>query len=208
MKRFILLLPLALLAAFGLVRFSASAEPRKAGAAALPSCPVMGEPVNLYVRAETKDGPVYFCCAECIERFEEKPDKYSKAVSEQRKALAALPKVQVACPISGKAVNPKLSVEAGGQRVFVCCEMCVEPLRKDFDKYKTKLLGSYTYQTICPVGGEPINPGSSMDMGKGQTVYFCCDECKAKFQAEPAKYKARLAEQGYRLSLPKKKSKP
>ena len=49
-------------------------------------------------------------------------------------------------------------------------------------------------QKVCPVSGEPLG-----DMGKpikvtaeGENVFLCCTGCKADFEAEPAKYLAKV----------------
>ena len=46
-------------------------------------------------------------------------------------------------------------------------------------------------QTICPVMGEPINQSIFVEH-QGKKVYFCCDDCKAKFLADPEKYIVKL----------------
>ena len=46
-------------------------------------------------------------------------------------------------------------------------------------------------QTICPVMENPINEQYFTEH-KGQKVYFCCPECKEKFEADPEKYIAKL----------------
>ena len=46
-------------------------------------------------------------------------------------------------------------------------------------------------QTICPVMGGAINKALFTEY-KDKKVYFCCPECKAKFEAEPEKYIAKL----------------
>lgn len=46
-------------------------------------------------------------------------------------------------------------------------------------------------QTTCPVMGGPINKDIFVEY-KGKKVYFCCPDCKAKFEAEPEKYIAKL----------------
>jgi YHS domain-containing protein len=200
-------IPLILAAAAGLFigLFSASAEPNKDEKKAMPECPVMGEPINLFVKTDTKDGPVHFCCGHCIEKYTANPAKYAKKVEAQRKALEALPRMQVTCPVSGEPVDPKVSFERDGKKVYACCPKCIEPMKKDFAKYQARLSGSYTYQTKCPVSGEDISPKSFADFGSGQRVYFCCDKCKTRFQAEPAKFSGSLKDQGYELDLPKKK---
>ncbi len=45
--------------------------------------------------------------------------------------------------------------------------------------------------TKCPVGGEDIDKEVST-LYKGKTVYFCCDKCIEKFNAEPEKFVAKL----------------
>jgi YHS domain-containing protein len=47
-------------------------------------------------------------------------------------------------------------------------------------------------QTMCPVmDGNKIDKNVFVEY-KGKKVYFCCPECKAKFQANPEKYLANL----------------
>ncbi len=47
-------------------------------------------------------------------------------------------------------------------------------------------------QTTCPVmEGNKINKNVFVEY-KGKKVYFCCEDCKAKFLAEPEKYAAKL----------------
>jgi YHS domain-containing protein len=46
-------------------------------------------------------------------------------------------------------------------------------------------------QTICPVTGNPIDKSVFVEY-KGKKVYFCCPDCKAKFNADPEKYIAKL----------------
>jgi YHS domain-containing protein len=180
------------------------AEPAKeAKAAKLPLCPIMDEPVNFYVHAETKDGPVYFCCKKCIADFEKEPAKYSSKVEAQRKALHELASVQVACPISGHAVDGKTTVEEKGHTIGFCCKRCPAEFKKDPAKYHSKLMAGFTYQTMCPVGGEKIDASASTEID-GQKVYFCCKKCIKEFEADPAKYAPKLEEQGYHLRLPKK----
>jgi YHS domain-containing protein len=47
-------------------------------------------------------------------------------------------------------------------------------------------------QTTCPVmDGNPIDKNVFVKY-KGKKVYFCCNECKAKFEANPEKYISKL----------------
>jgi YHS domain-containing protein len=46
-------------------------------------------------------------------------------------------------------------------------------------------------QTICPVMGNPIDKDVFVEY-EGKKVYFCCPDCKAKFNADSEKYIAKL----------------
>ncbi len=46
-------------------------------------------------------------------------------------------------------------------------------------------------QTTCPVMGGAIDKAVFVEY-QGKKVYFCCPACKPKFEAEPAKYVAKL----------------
>ena len=48
-----------------------------------------------------------------------------------------------------------------------------------------------TEQTICPVMGGPINKTIFTEY-KDKKVYFCCEPCKEKFEANPEQYIAKL----------------
>ena len=177
----------------------------KAEQPALPKCPVSGETANLYVSTTTDDGPVYFCCSDCIAKFKADPKKYAEKVAAQREALKKLPRVQVTCPISGKPVSDKSFVEKDGQKVYFCGDGCKAKYEADPAAFKAKLEGCYTYQTRCPVMGGEINPTAFTDLPSKQRVYFCCMACEKKLLAEPEKYAPKLAAQGYKIDVEKVK---
>ncbi len=116
-------------------------------------------------------------------------------------------KPQTACPVTGKAIDPKTSphVDWEGQRVYVADKAAGDAFRKDPETYFAKIekdgVALQNIQTTCPVSGEKLEGG---DMGepvsvayKGRTVRFCCSMCPPKFAKDPAKYLATLpGEQG------------
>ena len=168
-----------------------------AGNPALPNCPVMGEPIDFSVTTDTADGPLYFCCKMCIKKLKDDPAKYADGVAKQRKILAALPKVQVTCPVTGEPVDGKSFVEIKGKKILTCCKMCNAKLEANPDKYKSAIAASYTYQAKCPVMGGEIDPSVSTTLKSGEKVYFCCKRCIAPFNSDPAKYAPNLSAQGY-----------
>lgn len=162
-------------------------------------CPVTGEAANLTVSADTPDGPLFFCCKGCVKKYEGDPGKYKVGAIEQRRTLAALPRIQVTDPVNGKPVDPGISLEKDGRAVRFSSEESKAAYQQDPGKYKAKLESSYTWQTICPVMHEEIDPEVFADTTSGQRVYFCCQSCIKDFFAEPAKMSDELAKQGYRI---------
>lgn len=51
-------------------------------------------------------------------------------------------------------------------------------------------------QKTCPVSGKPVNKNTFIEY-EGQKVYFCCNECPAKFKASPEKHLPALYRQIY-----------
>jgi YHS domain-containing protein len=173
-----------------------------------PKCPVSGKPADMARMLTTADGAVYFCCPGCEKAYKADPDKYSEKVAEQRKLVAMMDRVQVTCPLSGKPVNAKQFSEKGGEKVYFCCENCKGKYEADPAKYKDKLEGTYSYQTLCPVTNEQIDPKAFVELADGRKVYFCCSDCKEKLLSEPAKYAPNLEKQNVRADADKIKAKP
>ncbi len=55
--------------------------------------------------------------------------------------------------------------------------------------------------TQCPVSGKAIDPSKTV-VYNGHVVAFCCDDCKAKFQKEPAAFLAKLGLSDSKRSTP------
>lgn len=182
-----------------------STEERKEGGAeakpSLPLCPVMGEPVDFFVSASTETGPVFFCCPPCIAKFEKDPAKYAEKVAAQRAALARLPRVQVVCPMSGKPVRSDIFVEEKGQKIFFCCPSCADEFKSNPAKYQGKVAASYSYQTLCPVDGERIDPTVFLKIKSGNSIFFHRTACKEAFLQDPKPYLSKLEAQGIALDV-------
>lgn len=169
-------------------------EQAEVSESAKPLCPISGEELSSHKYSAKLDGKdVYFCCNKCVKKFSSDPSKFTKQVKAQWEALRPL-RVQVTCPASGKAINPKMFVETEHGKVYFCCSDCKSGWKKDSSKMKAKLKDSYTYQTTCPIMGGDIDPTVSGTY-KGRTVYYCCAMCDKKFQKDPAKYLAKIDEE-------------
>jgi YHS domain-containing protein len=178
-------------------------KPDESKPAPLPKCPVMDEPVNFLISTMTKDGPVYFCCEMCINKYKKDPEKYAEKVATQRKVLATRDRVQVACPISGESIDTKVFTGEGKDRVYFCCKDCIKKYTENPAKYAEKLATSYTYQTRCPVMGGKIDPTVSAKLPTGERIYYCCRGCDKKVLENPGKYAKKLAEQGIVIDVEK-----
>jgi len=48
-------------------------------------------------------------------------------------------KPQTSCPVMGGDIDKSKFVDVNGKRIYVCCSMCIDELKKDPDKYIKKL---------------------------------------------------------------------
>lgn len=53
-----------------------------------------------------------------------------------------------------------------------------------------------SWNTVCPVSGEPVNADAPTVTYDGKVYGFCCDKCDKKFQEKPADYAKNLSEDG------------
>lgn len=123
-------------------------------------------------------------------------DRSARERPSDDKESSTLPK----CPLMGKnTVNLAKRIVTEEGPVYFCCNKCVGKAKKDASsvegvaaKQEEVLKKLPRVQVTCPVSGEPVSADSSTKY-EGTKVNFCCDDCKDKFEKEPAKYSAKLA---------------
>jgi YHS domain-containing protein/uncharacterized membrane protein len=117
------------------------------------------------------------------------------------KQAAAGKPINTECPVSGKPVNPEKTLVYEGKVVAFCCDDCKANFQKDPKPFLAKLepflkaageKKQAAINTVCPVSGKPVNPEKTV-VYEGKVVAFCCDDCKANFQKDPAPYLSKLA---------------
>ena len=134
-----------------------------------------------------------------------------KVVEEAKPAAKA---VNAKCPVSGKDVDAAQTVTFEGQLVAFCCGNCkgqfekepakfagkidgLKPAKKEEKKEEKKdekkADGKKAINAKCPVSGENVDAGQSFEYKK-QLIGFCCGDCKGKFEKDPAKFIAKVAE--------------
>ena len=91
------------------------------------------------------------------------------------------------CPVSGGPVSEKYRTEYQGQYVYVCCEGCLNEFNKNPESFVAKMSKeereAIKVNETCPVSGEPIDKGKSVEF-EGRKVYFCCDHCMDKYKKD------------------------
>ena len=110
---------------------------------------------------------------------------------------------QKACPVMPRMkVKQDLYVDHEGKRIYVCCEACIDTVKKDFEAYAKKVEAAGetvgTVQTTCPVMGGKINKKQYADV-KGKRIYVCCPGCIGKIQADPDTHIEKLEKSGVTL---------
>lgn len=101
------------------------------------------------------------------------------------------------CPVSGKDINPDCSSDFGGGKVYFCCGNCPKAFAKDTKKYTAKAnlqlakTGQVT-QAKCPISKQPCKAEQAVEV-EGTKVYFCCGNCKGKFEKMSADEKLACA---------------
>lgn len=171
----------------------------------MPACPLMGDPIDPSVKVTTDEGPLWFCCTGCAEKYGKDPAKYAPKLKTFRDELARLPKVQVTCPLSGEPIDPKVTSKQGDATVAFCCTRCKEKFDADPGAFAAKVANSYTIQTRCPFSNEPIDPKSFVEFTTGQRVYTCCGKCADKLRDDPAAAQAKLTAMGIHVDPAKVK---
>ena len=192
MKSKLTLLSLVLVVAAGLTAAGYSTADEKQEFKA--SCPMSGKPAKEDAFVEYKGKKVYFCCPGCPSAFEKDPKAVAAKVHHQWLQTGQM--VQVACPFSGKPVNPEASCEVGGVKVAFCCNNCKGKVEKAAADEQVNLCckdiaKGYTLQTTCPLSGKPINVAVAVEH-EGKKVYFCCPGCPSGFEKDPSKYLSKL----------------
>ena len=145
-----------------------------------------------------------------INRGVEEPAKPVEEKKDPAAAPAAGKPINAKCPVSGKDVDPAAVSVYKGQAIGFCCMNC----KAKFDAKPEDLIGKVAefkapkeepkkeekkddkkkaINTKCPLSGKDVDANAT-SVYKAQTIAFCCGNCKGKFDAEPAKYIAKVAE--------------
>ena len=96
-------------------------------------------------------------------------------------------------PVCGMRVDPatsRFSHEHLGQTYYFCCGGCQTAFKTDPEPFLASAAGPVPSGTVDPVCGMTVDPATSTISHEhaGQTYFFCCDGCRAKFQDDPDRF--------------------
>ncbi len=99
-------------------------------------------------------------------------------------SLRAAEKVELKCPVSGKAVNADHTVAFNGGDVAFCCPNCPKAFAKNQKKFAGKanlqlVQSKQLKQVKCPLTGKPCASDKGVELA-GVTIYVCCGNCLKK----------------------------
>ena len=112
-------------------------------------------------------------------------------------SLASQTPVNDVCLVSGKAIDPQYNLLHDGKVIGFCCPNCPATFQADPAKFLAKLpveedlSQRETVNQVCLVSGSAIDPAFNL-LHDGKVIGFCCGNCPKTFQADPAKYLAKL----------------
>jgi YHS domain-containing protein len=104
------------------------------------------------------------------------------------------------CPVMGEeSIDLSISLATADGPVYFCSKDCIEGYKADPGKYTThvaaqqkQLAGLPKVQAICPITGQEADRIISTTY-QGRKILFCCKGCIGKFEKNPEKYVAALA---------------
>ncbi|HYC76180.1 MAG TPA: hypothetical protein VEI02_01015 [Planctomycetota bacterium] len=160
---------LALLAAVALLPALLVAQDKKdAGAGPVVTIPFFGNEMCGYMPkkkakqglfVETSKGRVHVCCKDCVADAKKDGEAaYAKSYKDTKKLDNRT------CPVTGRELGAKpVVVEWQGHEVKVCCKDCVEPFKKNADRYLALMTDATVKDVgnvICPVSGGAVDGGA------------------------------------------------
>jgi len=185
------------------------------------TCPISGEDINPDITVNVGYDTIGLCCNGCVKGFkkwdrekqlkyiaDQKSEQSTPKVTEEVTELAVqTPYLLDTCPISGKklgSMGDTIVEVIDGREVRFCCDKCPPKFKEDKTAQFKKLdalmikqqLPFYPINT-CVISGESLDfHGGVVNFIYGNRLFrTCCNDCKAEFLDEPAKYVPELDEE-------------
>ena len=95
------------------------------------------------------------------------------------------------CPLAGKKVNKRWSVDHDGQKIYTCCRNCWKKVKAAPAKYVDKAYPKGAVKKVapgmCPIMGKALKKPGQKVVWQGHEMEMCCKRCVAAFKKEPNK---------------------
>lgn len=100
-------------------------------------CPVSGHAIDDATLVDVGNAKVGFCCEKCQAKYTEAndEDKLKVLFADYKKGFT----FQTKCPLSGKPINPEVTVDYKGEKVYFCCPGCPSGFEAEPEKFVSKL---------------------------------------------------------------------
>lgn len=185
------------------------------------TCPISGNDINPDITIEIGEDTVALCCNGCVNGFKKWDDERQLTYIAKHKGSQETPKdtevvtelvvetpyLLDVCPITGAKLgsmgDPVVEV-IDGREVRFCCAGCVPKFNADKESQFKKLDALMIKQQLpyyptntCVISGEPLDfHGGAVNFIYGNRLFrTCCNDCKAEFLQDPAKYVPELDEE-------------
>jgi YHS domain-containing protein len=99
-------------------------------------CPVSGRAINPEATADHNGGTVYFCCGNCVKKFNADAKPFATKANAQLAQTGQI--VQAKCPISKQDFKKGTEEEVASVKVAFCCNNCKGKFAKMSDDEKLK----------------------------------------------------------------------
>ena len=172
----------------------------------LSTCPVTGEKLGGMgesVIHNYKGREICFCCADCVKKFEQKPEEYlGKIDKEMIQAQLKFYPVET-CIVTGEKLGGSMGEPINyiyhNRLIRFCCKGCIDEFNKEPAKFLAKLdkavidkqKKTYPLKT-CVVTGEKLTDKSVDLVVANRLIRLCCADCKAKVAKNPVEYLSKL----------------
>jgi YHS domain-containing protein len=156
-------------------------------------CPVTGDSVSKDVSIDYRLGKLYFCSAECIDKFRADRAQYEAKANAQLVITGQFKQIQ--CPLTRDEFSPGIKVRICGVDVCFCCADCAKKVRRVSADKRAELVFGKCFDkgfasTLAKTAGSPQSAADSA--GKKWQCVVCgyvhtgtappasCPKCGAK----------------------------
>lgn len=165
-------------------------------------CPVIGKDVDKAKKSVLEGQTVGFCCDNCKGKFDKDPSAFRaklkdfKSSDAYTKAKEKLDGVKDDLDVGVEEKQDTLrtvlvKLRNAGPVINLGWEAEAASVEKEGKKDDKQVKTGNPVNKKCPVSGKPIDK-AQVFVYKGQSVAFCCGNCKAKFEKEPQKFLAKV----------------